>query len=94
MVSSLSRLFIFIMHFLSLSVASACLLCSQVAGAPSALQARDLESFITAEKAIALEGVLNNIGPDGSAVPGAGAGFVVASPSKTDPNCEISLNPI
>jgi glucoamylase len=31
---------------------------------------------------------LNNIGPDGSEVPGAGAGFVVASPSKANPNCK------
>ena len=47
-----------------------------------------LDKFVTAEKKIALQGVLNNIGPDGSRVPGAGAGFVVASPSKVDPDCE------
>jgi glucoamylase len=35
-----------------------------------------------------LRGALNNIGPDGSEVPGAGAGFVVASPSKANPNCK------
>lgn len=50
---------------------------------------RDLDSFITAEKAIALQGALNNIGPDGSAVPGAGAGYVVASPSTVNPNCQF-----
>ena len=34
-----------------------------------------------------LSGALANIGSNGSEVPGAGAGFVVASPSKTDPDC-------
>jgi hypothetical protein len=52
------------------------------------LKARDLSSFIASERAIALQGALNNIGPDGSAVPGAGAGFVVASPSKANPDCQ------
>jgi glucoamylase len=32
--------------------------------------------------------VLDNIGPNGTQVPGAGPGIVIASPSKTDPNCE------
>ncbi|OBT88251.1 hypothetical protein VE02_02771 [Pseudogymnoascus sp. 03VT05] len=45
-----------------------------------------LDKFVTAEKKIALQGVLNSIGPDGSRVPEAGAGFVVASPSKVDPD--------
>ncbi len=47
-----------------------------------------LDSFIANERPIALQGVLNNIGPSGSKVAGAGAGFVMASPSKDDPNCE------
>jgi glucoamylase len=76
-----------IMYLLAPSVAAACLLCSQVIGAPAEVGARDLGSFISQEKAFALRGVLNNIGPDGSAVPGAAAGFVVASPSKENPNC-------
>jgi glucoamylase len=60
-----------------------------VLAAPSTgLQARDLNAFVTSEKAIALQGALSNIGPNGSMVPGAGAGFVVASPSKANPNCE------
>lgn len=55
-------------------------LCTSVLAAPSTeLWARDLSSFVTSEKAIALQGALNNIGPNGSMVPGAGAGFVVAS---------------
>ncbi|RFU29189.1 hypothetical protein B7463_g7149, partial [Scytalidium lignicola] len=45
-----------------------------------------LDDFISTERAIALQGALNNIGPNGSAVPGAGAGFVVASPSKVNPD--------
>lgn len=59
-------------------------------GASSSIGARDaaLDSFVSTERAIALQGALNNIGPDGSEVPGATAGFVVASPSKVNPNCE------
>ncbi len=65
------------------------LLFSQVLAVPSAeLRGRDLNSFVASEKAIALQGALNNIGPNGSLVPGAGAGFVVASPSKVNPDCE------
>lgn len=50
-----------------------------------------LDKFVSAEKKIALQGVLNNIGPDGALVPGAGAGFIVASPSKVDPDCKYTL---
>lgn len=42
-----------------------------------------LESFIELENSVALRGVLQNIGADGAA-----PGLVVASPSKTDPNCK------
>jgi glucoamylase len=47
----------------------------------------DVNSFINTERDIALTGALANIGPNGTQVPGAHAGLVVASPSKTDPNC-------
>ena len=50
-----------------------------------------LSSFITSESPIALQGVLNNIGSTGSKAPGAAPGFVVASPSTTNPNCEQIL---
>ena len=71
------------------SISLISVLCIRVLAAPSAgLWARDLNSFITSEKAVALQGALNNIGPNGSMVPGAGAGFVVASPSKANPDCE------
>ncbi|KAL2070223.1 hypothetical protein VTL71DRAFT_13249 [Oculimacula yallundae] len=49
------------------------------------LESRDLNSFIATERARSLQGVKDNIGPDGAKVPGAGAGFVVASPSRVDP---------
>lgn len=50
-------------------------------------QDADLESFIATQRPISLRGALANIGPNGTEVAGAGAGFVVASPSKTDPDC-------
>lgn len=58
--------------------------------APGWPQTVDVASFIEAERPIALQGALNNIGPDGSGAAGASAGFVVASPSKTNPDCESS----
>lgn len=52
------------------------------------LGARDLDSFVTQERAIAWQGVTNNIGPNGTKATGAGAGYVVASPSRLDPPCK------
>lgn len=52
----------------------------------------DLDAFVSSERAIALQGALNNIGPSGSEVAGASAGLVVASPSKANPNCKGSLS--
>ncbi|KAK3324159.1 family 15 glycosyl hydrolase [Cercophora scortea] len=49
-------------------------------------QSVSLDSFVATEQEIALQGVLANIGPDGTKVPGAAAGLVIASPSKTNPN--------
>lgn len=54
----------------------------------SALPARDLHARADLDAAGALKGILKNIGADGSAVSGASAGIVVASPSKSDPDCE------
>jgi glucoamylase len=48
----------------------------------------DVDSFIASESPIAYQGVLNNIGSAGAGASGASAGVVVASPSKTDPDCE------
>ena len=50
-----------------------------------------LSSFIQSESSIALQGVLDNIGANGSKVSGASSGIVVASPSKVDPDCESIL---
>ncbi|KAH6658983.1 1, 4-alpha-D-glucan glucohydrolase [Truncatella angustata] len=49
-------------------------------------RATDVNAFITAERPIALQGALNNIGPNGSQAEGAAAGYVVASPSKVNPD--------
>ena len=51
----------------------------------------DVGAFIEKQTPIAKQGVLNNIGPNGSLVEGAAAGIVVASPSKSNPDC--SYNP-
>lgn len=45
-----------------------------------------MDDFIKKQSPISLQGILNNIGPDGSAVKGVPAGVVIASPSTKDPN--------
>jgi hypothetical protein len=52
----------------------------------------NLAATIEKEYTIALEGVLNNIGPDGSQAPGALEGIIVASPSTENPDCEYPEN--
>lgn len=47
-----------------------------------------LSSWLSSENTVALQGVLNNIGASGSKASGASAGVVVASPSKSNPDCE------
>ncbi|KAF2106605.1 1, 4-alpha-D-glucan glucohydrolase [Lophiotrema nucula] len=47
---------------------------------------RDLASRVETETEIAFQGVLDNLGPDGSKAPGAEPGIIVASPSTEDPN--------
>ena len=57
----------------------------------SPLEARasgSLDSFIAAERPVALQGILDNIGASGEKVEGAAAGLVIASPSKSNPNCK------
>jgi hypothetical protein len=81
------------MHFSSSPfVGLVSLLLSQAIAAPSELRPRDVNSFVAEERPIALQGALNNIGPNGSRVAGAGP-FVVASPSKVNPDCTY-LHPI
>lgn len=47
-----------------------------------------IDDFLAKQRIISRQSILDNIGPDGAKVPGAGAGLVVASPSKKDPDCE------
>ena len=52
-----------------------------------------LDAFIASESPLALQGVLNNIGPNGSKAPGAGSGIVAASPSTSNPDCKSQESP-
>lgn len=72
---------------------TAALTAASIYGASAAPHRRqdDLASRIDAETTIALQGVENNIGPDGSQAPGAFAGVVIASPSTENPNCKGSV---
>ncbi|RAL64344.1 hypothetical protein DID88_001820 [Monilinia fructigena] len=45
-----------------------------------------IDNYLASQSPLSLDGILNNIGPDGSKAPGASAGIVVASPSTVDPN--------
>jgi hypothetical protein len=80
---------IFIMRFLS---ALPVLLGAAFAlPSPENIQERatgSLASWLSSENTVALQGVLANIGASGSKASGASAGVVVASPSKSDPNCK------
>lgn len=51
-----------------------------------------LSGFIESENTVALKGVLSNIGPKGSGASGASAGIVVASPSKSNPDCTLRIH--
>lgn len=46
-----------------------------------------LDVWLGIESPIALQGVLNDIGADGSRAPGANSGVVIASPSTENPDC-------
>lgn len=49
---------------------------------------RSVDSFIETQTPISWRKLLCNIGDSGCAVPGAGRGVVVASPSKSNPDCK------
>jgi glucoamylase len=56
-----------------------------------------IDDFVKIQADISIKGVLANIGTDGSKAQGASAGIVVASPSRSNPDCEyiaslVSLN--
>lgn len=64
------------------------LLAALAAGSPYLVQRQsDLDSFISVERRIALQGAINNIGGSGSPlVSGVDPGMVVASPSTVNPD--------
>lgn len=63
-----------------------------VASPPSTLHRRqDVNSFIQTEKPIALQGILNNFGPNGNYSRGAAPGIPVAGNSETNPPCMSSI---
>ena len=72
----------------SIALLSALTACSVTDGR-SLPRAGNLDAFVQKQRALSLSNVLNNIGPDGSRVPGAEAGVIVASPSTENPNCEL-----
>jgi glucoamylase len=47
-----------------------------------------VDDYIKNQASISIQGVLANIGTDGSKAKGAAAGIVVASPSRSSPDCE------
>jgi glucoamylase len=47
-----------------------------------------IDQFVKSQSDVSVNGVLANIGPDGSKAQGASAGLIVASPSRSDPDCE------
>jgi glucoamylase len=50
---------------------------------------RSVDTFIATESPIALRDLLCNIGSAGACVSGAASGLVIASPDRTNPDCEI-----
>jgi glucoamylase len=47
-----------------------------------------IDAFINAQTSVSINGVLANIGGGGSKAPGVPAGIVVASPSRSNPDCK------
>jgi glucoamylase len=65
-----------------------CLVPTALAGEFIPRATGSLDSFLATETPIALQGLLNNIGPSGTFTAGVSPGIVIASPSKSDPNCK------
>lgn len=51
-----------------------------------------IDAFIQAQTTISINGVLANIGGGGSKAPGVPAGIVVASPSRSNPDCKYIMH--
>jgi glucoamylase len=47
-----------------------------------------IDAFVDSQTDVAIRGVLANIGNDGLNAQGAAAGVVIASPSRSDPDCK------
>lgn len=47
-----------------------------------------IDAFIKAQTTVSINGVLANIGGGGNKAPGVSAGIVVASPSRSNPDCK------
>lgn len=50
-----------------------------------------LDTWLSSETSVALDGVLDNIGSSGAYTDGVSSGIVIASPSKVDPDCTSLL---
>lgn len=73
----------------------AALLLSGARGSPVSELAKkprqtSLDDFVKNQADISIKGVLANIGGGGSKAQGVSAGIVVASPSKSNPDCKYS----
>jgi glucoamylase len=69
----------------------AALLLSGTQGTPvGELESRQatVDAFVKSQTTVSINGVLANIGGGGSKAPGVSAGIVVASPSRSDPDCK------
>jgi glucoamylase len=66
------------------------LLFASVLGSPVDHQRRQtsIDGFVKSQADVSIKGVLANIGTDGSKAQGASAGIVVASPSRSNPDCK------
>jgi len=63
---------------------------SAVASPASFQKRQDVDSYVEAEKPIALQGILNNFGPNGNLSRGAAPGVSIAGNSETNPPCTLS----
>lgn len=71
----------------------AALLVASAAGSPvneQRTRQASLDSFVKSQTDISIKGVLANIGTDGSKAQGVPAGIVLASPSRSNPDCNIT----
>lgn len=50
-----------------------------------------IDAYITTQAGVSINGVLANIGGGGNKAPGVPVGIVVASPSRSNPDCKWSM---